>query len=132
MDNKILYRSVIADIAKTLKIRRVWPGEFKEQYAVYNGTSQIGVMQARQLIDSFADNVTPRLQGVQFGEFSVSQKYQVQGRVGENETSSAQFFEAVGSFTFEQNSYIVTISYVDVTFLKQDAVATAMIVIYPA
>ena len=130
MDNRTLFRSVVADIAKMLRIKRIWPGEFNNEVAVFNGMSQLDVNQARQLIDNIA-NITPRAQGVQYGAFDVSLKYRVSGSYNETDTSNAAFFEAIGSFTYEQQSYIVAVTYVDVSFMGADTTATAMIVIYP-
>ena len=131
MDNRTLFRSVVADIAKMLRIKRIWPGEFNANVAVFNGTSQIDVNQARQLIDNIS-NITPRVQGVQYGTFDVSLKYHVSGSYNETDKCDAAFFEAIGSFTYEQQSYIVAVTYVDVSFMNTEAAATAMIVIYPA
>ena len=131
MENKVLFKSVVADIARLLRIRRIWPGEFNNELAVYNGVSQMEVNQARQALAQF-DSVTPRMQGVQYNSFDVSLKYHVNGKVGEGESSDAAFFEAIGSFTFDQKTYIIAVSFVDVSFTNLETQATAMIVVYPA
>lgn len=130
MENKTLFKSVVADIARALRIKRVWPGEFNNDHAVYNGVSLTTVDQARQILSQF--NSTPsRKEGVVYGEFELSLKYRTNGSIGEGETSEAAFFEALGSFTFEQQTFVVAVTYVDVAFMEQDATATAMIVVYP-
>lgn len=132
MDNRQLFRSVVADLARSLKIRRVWPGDFSETHAFYCGASVVDCAQARQVIDNF-HNTTPRIQGVQYGQFNVSLKYKVDGKYNENETNEIAFFEGVGSFTFEQQTFVIAISFVDISGAAfADAPSTTQITIFPA